>query len=101
MSSVFLDPSGLDFSGGEDEDCLFKLLFKFSHQFFIDGGQENLSSSVCNEDNNERFILGIGNLLNFADGNGSSNLLAVGIKMVNSFDEGRAYLLFEVGQILQ
>ena len=71
LGSVFLDPSGLDFAGGEDEDCLLELLLEFIDEFLIDGGEEELAASEVDLDEKEALVLLVGVLTNLCDGDSS------------------------------
>ena len=100
MSLVLLDPSGLDLPGGEDEDCLLKLLLQLSDEFFIDGGEEELVASVVDLDQNELLVLLIGVLSSLGDVHTSAELLVLGVEVVDGLDQGTAHLLLKMGESL-
>ena len=97
--SIFLNPARLDLSVRNDESGLLQLLLKIGDELFVSGSKQNLVGSVADDDKDKRFILFVGDFLDFVDEDGLSKLLVFSVEVTGGFDEGGAYLVFEVREV--
>lgn len=97
--SILLHPAGLDASVRDDKDSLFQSLLEFGDELLVSGGEEDFVSSVGDVDKNKRFVLFVGDFLNFVDDDSCGELSVFSIQVVSSFDESSTYLVLKVGKI--
>jgi hypothetical protein len=101
LSSVLLDPAGLDAAVGEDKDGLLKTLLELGDEFFIDGGKKEFVASVVDVDKDERLVLLEGVLGCLGDIDTGSQLLALGIKVAQGLNKSTSNLLLKMGKSLR
>lgn len=103
LGSVFLHPTGLDISAGNQQNCCFKLLLQLSHQLLIQRSQQDLMALMSKIDQSNRFFLAVRDFHNFVNLNECSISFIIAIKLSNYFLEGCTSLLLDcrVGGIFQ
>lgn len=100
LGAVLLDPAGEDASVGEDEDGLLEALLELGDQFFIDGGEEELAAAEVDVEEDEALVLLEGVLGDLGDQQSGGELLALGVEVVDGFNNRASHLLFQMRESL-
>lgn len=97
--SILLDKSGLDVSGGNDQDNLLEFLLQVSDQLLVSISVDDFISAVGHVDKDEGLIFFVGDFLDFIDDDSGGKSLVFGVNVAGSLDESLTNLGFKVGQL--
>lgn len=100
LGAVFLDPAGKDASVGEDEDGLLEAFLELSDQFFIDGGEEEFAAAEVDVEEDEGLVLLEGVFCGLDNEQSCGELLALGIQVIDCFNNCASHLLFKMRKSL-
>lgn len=97
LSFVFLHPSRLDVSVGNQEDSGFELLLQLSNELLVERSQQNFVAAVREIYKSSWFFLAVGDLDDLVNLKELTVPLVVGIELRNNFLKGSTGLLLNCG----